>query len=97
MKGDDIYTNGEGGGEKKGGFLRFRLIGGIDADALSGFEFHLAVDEGEKGEIASPVDVEARAELRSALTDDDRARFGRLATVELDPQHFRLAVASVSA
>ena len=77
--------------------LRFLLFGGVDADAFCRLELHFAVDEGEEGEIASPVHVEARAELRSTLTDDDRSGFGRLACIELDPQHFRLAVASVSA
>ena len=59
-------------------------------------ELHLAVLEGEEGEVAALADVLAGMNLGSALADDDGAGLEELAVIRLDAEILRVGVASVA-
>ena len=69
-----------------------------DETALRTFvgERHNAVLEGEQGVIAAHADVQASAEFRAALTNQDVACQDFFAAEFLDAEHFGLAVTTVS-
>ncbi len=59
-------------------------------------EFHLAVLEGEEGEVATLTDVLSGVDLRAALADDDGAGLESLAVVSLDAEILRIGIAAVT-
>ena len=60
-------------------------------------EFDFSVAESEKREIPAAADVLARMKTGAALTHDNAARADDFTGVCLDAEHFRLAVATVTA
>src|SRR6059058_2197537 len=62
---------------------------------LAALELDAAGGQGEEGVVAADADVEAGLKLGAALAKDDRAGLDHLATVGLDAQILRIAVAAV--
>jgi hypothetical protein len=71
-----------------------------DINALPAFleepELHDTVREGEEGMILAQTTILARGELGAALANDDVARDGLLAAVELYTKAFGLTIAAVA-
>src|SRR5215831_17991722 len=62
---------------------------------LATLKFYFAVLQGEKRVIRTDPDIEARRELRPALSDDDRTGLNHLPAVRFHAQILRIAVAAV--
>src|SRR5437588_3045078 len=64
--------------------LRVLLFGGLDADEAAGAAFVFVLNDAgdlrEEGVISADADINARLELRAALTNEDRAARHELAT-----------------
>ena len=67
-----------------------------DTDFAVGFvEFHPALGQGKQGEIPSHAHIFARPVLSASLANDNVSRNDVFSAVFFDPQHFRVAVATV--
>ena len=73
---------------------------GIDRNLLTlcieAFELHLAVNQGEQGEILAHAHVHATVEVRTALTNDDVASLDGFARVLLNTKILGVTVAAVT-
>jgi len=59
-------------------------------------EFHIAVNGGKEGVVATTADIRSRIDTSAALTHDDGAGSHEFAVEAFYTEHFRLAVATIA-